>query len=200
MLLEFLDGKRAYKRISPQEDLKVTSQEQGVKIWDHKDVKDFFVNKALTWKPETKNAVFIPCSRDKPYFTSLTHRQGYLKALRPHLERIDLFVVSEPMTIVPYSHSNEYPVAYYDFDPYRFDSDSARRIFMDRVGAWLGKYHFQYKRKIVVLTSSYLQKFILTVDDVRIPRQDYSEVSFQGSPQEGENPTNIERQVKDLLS
>jgi predicted RNA-binding protein len=103
--------------------------------------------------------------------------------LRPCSDRIDLFVVSEPMTIVPYFYSDEYPIAHYDFNPYKFDSPAARSIFMDRLGAWVGKYHFQYENKIMLLTWQYRQKFLEMLKHIRVPRTEYVEVSFEGSPE-----------------
>lgn len=200
MLLEFLDGRRQYARVLPSKDLVVSSNEEGVRIWDHKDVKGFFVNKAMTWKPSAENAVFIPCAWAKPYLISSSHRQGYLQALQPFLDRIDLFVVSEPMTIVPYCYSDEYPIAYYDFNPYNFDSDSARAIFMDRVGTWIQKYHPRYKKRILILTWQYREKFLQTLSRVQIPHTEYLIVSFQGSPENGQNPTAIRDQVQSLLT
>lgn len=89
------------KKKEPSTELTVHNLEEGVGIWENPDVKTFFIQKSMNWQPKNRIAVFLPCSAWKPYPYSDSHRDGYLKALLPYFDIIDLFVVSEPMGVVP---------------------------------------------------------------------------------------------------
>jgi len=119
-LREIVVGKQKLEKAIPHPDLTVKSYEDGLRIWNHRDVKSFFNEKSMNWKPQRECSVFLPCSATKPYPISPSHKRGYLKALFPALDKIDIFVISEPMGVVPYYFSDEYPVKDYDYDPSRF--------------------------------------------------------------------------------
>jgi len=163
-------------------ELKVASFEKGVEIWNAEPVKRFFFEKSMRWIPRSDTAVFVPCSAWKPYPYSQSHKSGYLKALRPTLKRIDLFVVSEPMGIVPYCYSDEYPVDRYDYNPYDFFigktsnplAKKSLQIFVDRLALWIKEYHDRYKRRILILPKSWhLKVFRKALKKLHIPDQRY---------------------------
>jgi len=176
-------------RKSPVSSLTVTSFKKGPKIWNLKPVKKFFFEKSLKWVPRNDVAVFIPCSAWKPYPYSQSHKYGYLKALRPALEKIDLFVVSEPMGIVPYCYSDEYPVDRYDYDPNRFFIGKLRKplvrkaleIFTDRLAMWIKKYHNKYKKRILILPKSWhLKVFKKALRKLGVPQDQYIVIAMSG--------------------
>lgn len=176
-------------REQPVKKLTVKSLEDALRIWNDPDVLDFYENKAMKWQPKNNIAVFIPCSAWKPYFYSQSHKDGYLKALLPFIERIDLFVVSEPMTIVPYCYSDEYPVKSYDYDPNKYFKGKlsqppvkqALNIFIERLGRWISKYDGQYARKILILPKSWhLNVFLKALKQAKIPASRYKIVSMNG--------------------
>jgi len=178
-------------RKPPLPKLTVNSFERGVQIWDFAPVKKFFFEKSLMWNPSSNVAVFIPCSAWKPYPYSQSHKNGYLKALRPNLNRVDLFVVSEPMGVVPYCYSDEYPVDSYDYNPYDFFIGKLRNplarkseeIFTDRLAMWIGKYHDQYQKRVLILPKSWhLKVFTKALDKIGIPQKQYSVISLNGRP------------------
>jgi len=173
----------------PRAELKVTSFETGLKIWNAESVKQFFFEKSLKWIPRHDVAVFVPCSAWKPYPYSQSHKFGYLEALRPALNKIDLFVVSEPMGIVPYCYSDEYPVDRYDYNPYDFfigklSNPSAMRsleIFVDRLASWIKKYHNRYEKRILILPKSWhLKVFKKALKKLSLPEEQYFAITMSG--------------------
>ena len=104
----------------PDPKLVVTSFKEGLEIWNHPDVLGFYNEKAMKWTPQNDTAVFLPCAAHKPYFHSQSHSQGYLKALVPYFDQIDINVISEPMGVVPYCYADTYPIDSYEYNPYDF--------------------------------------------------------------------------------
>ena len=197
-IISILENDLKEKR-KPLEELTVNSFEDGVKIWYHKDVINFYQRRAMKWQPKYDTAVFLPCSANKPYPYSPSHKKGYLRALLPILRQIDLFVVSEPMIIVPYCYSDEYPVHSYDYNPYKFYigklsnplARESRDIFVDRLSSWISKYHDEYRKKILILPISWhlkifksaLRKTNYSINDyhlVRIPGRPNTDFSYKG--------------------
>lgn len=187
-IITILQAKRRMRK-PPLADLKVTSFEKGLKIWNAESVERFFFEKSLKWVPRSEVAVFIPCSAWKPYPYSQSHKFGYLKALRPALNKIDLFVVSEPMGIVPYCYSDEHPVDSYEYNPYDFfigklSNPLARRsleIFVARLASWIKKYHGRYEKRILILPKSwYLKVFKKALRKLRLPEEQYFVITMSG--------------------
>jgi predicted RNA-binding protein len=175
----------------PLAKLTVKSVDGSLRIWNIPDIKNFYENKAMKWHPRHKTAVFIPCSAHKPYFYSQSHKDGYLKALLPYIEDIDLFVVSEPLAIVPYCFSDEYPANSYDYDPNRYfigktsqpTVAKALSIFIDRLSRWISKFHSSYSRRILILPRSWhLKAFLKAIRKSGVPPGDYSVVLLKGRP------------------
>lgn len=173
----------------PLPELTVHNFQEGVAIWDNKDVKTFFFQKSMNWQPKNKIAVFLPCAAGKPYPYSDSHRNGYLKALLPYLDRIDLFVVSEPMGIVPYCYSNEFPADSYDYDPYEFFIGKlgeplvkkALEIFTSRLAFWIKKFHESYRLRILILPKSWhLKVFKRALKKAEIMIDEYAVVYLSG--------------------
>ncbi|MGB9693401.1 MAG: DUF5591 domain-containing protein [Fervidobacterium sp.] len=194
------------EREQPIEKLTVKSFEDALRIWNDPDILDFYENKAMKWQPKHDIAVFVPCSAWKPYFYSQSHKDGYLKALLPYLDSIDLFVVSEPMVIVPYCYSNEYPAKSYDYDPNKFFigklanplAKQALNIFIERLSKWIKKYNNRYSKKILILPKSWhLKIFLKALKHADIDAKEYNIVSMKGRAFQSVN--NIHQQVETHL-
>lgn len=193
-------------REPPIEKLTVKSLKDAVRIWNDPDVLDFYENKAMKWQPKNKTAVFIPCSAWKPYFYSQSHKDGYLKALMPFIAKIDLFVVSEPMVIVPYCYSDEYPVKNYDYDPNKYFKGKLShplvkqtlKVFVERLSRWIIKFDGQYSKKILILPKSWhLKVFLRALKQARIPASTYKIVSMSGRA--FQSVESINQQVEEYL-
>jgi len=180
---------RERKRKKPIPELTVNSFEKGIQIWDHPDVLHFFNERAMTWIPQKRTAVFLPCSAHKPYFYSQSHSKGYLKALLPYFDEIDIQVISEPMGVVPYCYSNTYPVDSYDYNPNDYfignlrnpKSIRSRDIFIQRVARWIKKYHNLYERKLLILPAIWhLKIFKKAIQVAKVDKQEYQIVRLRG--------------------
>jgi predicted RNA-binding protein len=142
-------------------ELTATSFEKAMDLWNHPDVTNFFFGESLKFEAGSDTAIFLPCSKKKPYSTSPTHKHGYLEMVAPYRDEVDLLVVSEPMGIVPYCLHKSYPANAYEYDPYKFFigklsnplARTARLIFIHRVHLWLEKYQESYSQWITILPS-----------------------------------------------
>lgn len=193
-------------RTKPVDKLVVRSLEDGIRIWEDKDVKSFYYDKSMKWQPKNRTAVFLPCSAWKPYPYSPSHKDGYLKALLPYLRRVDLFVVSEPMTIVPYCYSDEYPIDSYEYDPTKFFMGSLREplashaldVFVSRLADWVGKFNARYETRILILPRSWhLRIFHRALERAGISKEHYSTVRLPGRARN--NVESLRKSLKLLL-
>lgn len=181
------DGDRYKKK--PVPELTVTSFEEGVEIWDHPDVLKFFREKSMKWEPQNETTVFLPCSAHKPYFYSQSHYNGYLPVLLPYLDEIDILVISEPMGVVPYCYTNEYPVDSYDYNPKEYFIGNlrrplvkkARRKFVERIAESLNKYNEKYEKKILILPANWHLKIVKkAIEKNHFDYSDYIKIKLSG--------------------
>lgn len=110
----------------------VRSPEQGLDVINHPAIAGNFA-KALRWKPQADTAVLLPCAGTKPFPEAPSHG-GYLDALEG--KDVDLWVVSEPLGVVPYQWSRTWPNFAYDFPPKHLRG-AAWDAMVERVGRWL---------------------------------------------------------------
>lgn len=131
----------------PRRRFVVRSQKQGLDLIRHPAITKNFA-KALRWRPRNKIAVLVPCAGTKPFPKAPSHRDGYLAALAG--KKADLWVVSEPLGVVPYEWSRRYPNDAYDFPP-RFLRGQAWDELVARVAEWSEKVAPKYARVFVAL-------------------------------------------------
>ena len=118
----------------------VTSEKEGERLLNHKDIVSNW-KKSMRVRPKNKKAILLPCASTKPFEDAPSHKHGYLKALQN--KGIDIYVVSEPLGIVPYKWNDIYPNNAYDFPP-KYLKGKAKEILMDRFSEWVYKYHPKY--------------------------------------------------------
>lgn len=123
------------------------SPEDGLRALRHSAVTRQHT-RALKWKPKHKVAVLVPCSQTKPYYESPSHKHGYLPALEGL--PVDVFVVSEPMGVVPYAWAGEYPNESYEFAPKHLKGQ-ARDLLIHRIGQWVDKVGPKYNIVVAAL-------------------------------------------------
>ncbi len=104
--------------------------------------------RSLRYKPRNRSAVLIPCSALKPYFESPSHKHGYIPALQG--KQIDVFVVSEPMGVIPYSWADTYPNNAYEFAP-KYVRGETRELLVSRIRQWLEKVGRKYDKVYLAL-------------------------------------------------
>ena len=138
-LLEKMVETRGPAELDPA--LVVRSPADGMRALQHPAVLKQW-RRAVRWKPQNKKAVLIPCSSQKPYYTSASHKHGYLPAIGD--KDLDVFVVSEPMAVIPYAWVDEYPNMAYEFPP-KHVRGKTRTLPGARIREWLQKVGKQYE-------------------------------------------------------
>ncbi len=117
---------------NPPKHFAVRSPAQGLATIRHPAITKNW-KRALKWRPRHRKAVLVPCAGTKPFPDAPSHRSGYLPALAG--KDVDLWVVSEPLGIVPYAWSRDYPNAHYDFPPVHLRG-AARAELVKRMAVW----------------------------------------------------------------
>lgn len=140
------------RKRNPQPKFRVRSPKQGLKTIKHADITKNF-EKALRFKPKHRRAVLVPCAQTKPFPDAPSHRDGYLKALKG--KKVDVFVVSEPLGVVPYAWSREYPNAHYDFPPHHLRGQ-AHDLLARRVAQWLDVVGRKYDQITLALPAHHM--------------------------------------------
>ncbi len=125
----------------------VRSIRQGLDLIRHPAITKNFA-KALRWRPKNRIAVLVPCAGTKPFPEAPSHRDGYLAALKG--KKTDLWVVSEPLGVVPYEWSRTWPNNAYDYPP-KYLRDAAWDALAERVAEWLRKVAPKYEKVFVAL-------------------------------------------------
>jgi len=132
--------------------LKVTGSRSALRALRHRAVVDQR-KRSLRRRRRNAVAVLIPCAQEKPYRESRSHADGYLPALED--KNVDVWVVSEPMGVIPYEWSDEYPNDSYDFAPKHVKGE-ARRILVERIAAWLDRFGDGYDEIYLALSGHHM--------------------------------------------
>lgn len=115
-----------------------------VALW-HKFLLDFFDPK-LCGKPY---AIIMPCSATKPYRVSATHRIVDLSIHRSGIDHfVQVYVLSEPMVLVPRELDIYYPFANYDYPTHEL-THRFRERFIDILTYLLPR--LKYHSKIIAV-------------------------------------------------
>ena len=96
----------------------------GVDLLDHKDVINFreFVKDNYEPNYRSRIALLLPCAKGKPFSSSRTHKRVN-KALNgilngnsnlKNVEKVEEFIISEPLGVIPRKFEMIYPAASYD--------------------------------------------------------------------------------------
>lgn len=91
----------------------------GKELLVHPDVLGFYQRVLDKFRPAPgkRIALFLPCSAEKPYSNSKTHKtikKALMLGLGNKVNYIEEFIVSEPMAIVPRRWEDRYPAAHYN--------------------------------------------------------------------------------------
>jgi len=133
----------------------VKNPKQGLDLIRHPDIVANF-ERGLRWKPKHGTAVLVPCAGTKPFPQAPSHKHGYLAAFEG--KPVDLWVVSEPLGVVPYEFSREYPNDAYDFPPEHL-TGRAHDELAKRVAAWFDRVAGKYGRIVAALPAHH-QKLV----------------------------------------
>lgn len=138
---------------NPPRRFDVRSPAQGLRAIQHPAITQNY-EKALRVKPKHKKAVLVPCAGTKPFPDSPSHKHGYLPALEG--KKVDVYVVSEPLGVVPYSWSRRYPQESYDFPPHHLRG-RAHDVLAGRVTSWLKRVGPKYSKITLALPAHHMR-------------------------------------------
>jgi hypothetical protein len=145
--------KRPPRMTNPPRRFDVRSPAQGLKAIQHPAITENY-EKALRVKPKHKKAVLVPCAGTKPFPDAPSHKHGYLEALEG--KGVDLYVVSEPLGVVPYEWSRRYPQAHYDFPPEHLRG-RAHDVLAGRITSWFKRVGPKYKKITLALPAHHMR-------------------------------------------
>lgn len=137
--------------ISPS--LRVTGPKSAMRALRHRAVVAQH-KRSLRRRRRHAVAVLIPCAEIKPYSESPSHADGYCPALAG--KDVDVWVVSEPMGVIPYEWTNEYPNDAYEFAPKHVKGE-VRELLVDRIQAWLERHGVRYDEVYLALTDHHMK-------------------------------------------
>ena len=107
--------------------------EGGDELFSHSAVQRFFSNFLLSWISDKPIALFLGCSKHKPFSNSFIHKKvmGLLRKyeFNPIVQE---YIISEPLVICPREWEKIYPAAHYDFPPEDM-TEVGRNIFIERL-------------------------------------------------------------------
>ncbi len=133
-------------------ELVVRSVADGIRALSHPAIVSQH-EETLRLEPEQQLAVLLPCADTKPFPESPSHKHGYLPAL--HALDVDLWVVSEPLGVIPYDWVRRWPNAHYDFPP-RFVRGEGRAILVSRLRGWLAAVGAKYDALYLALPGHHM--------------------------------------------
>ncbi len=149
-----------------------------IELW-HKFLRDIF-NPKICFR---EKALILPCSSVKPYRLSATHRVAESLIDKYGLRNsVQVYILSEPMIIVPRELDIYYPFANYDYPPSELD-DIYREIFIDILSTILPKLRY-YRRIVAILPKHHRNILIKSIEkvnhvDLDIEVVDYGKKAFR---------------------
>ncbi len=113
---------------------------EDLNLFDHPHVKLWHRFLIERFEPEPKPlAMILPCTGVKPYRLSPTHRIADARLKKLGIaEKVSIYIMSEPMILVPRELDIYYPFANYDYPPNQL-SELYRARFIDILSIVLSK-------------------------------------------------------------
>jgi uncharacterized protein DUF5591 len=142
-----LVGRHVARRPNPAPRWRVRSARQGLNAIKHPEITRNY-RAALRFKPKHRVAVLLPCAQTKPFNEAPSYTGGYLRALEG--KKADLWVVSEPLGVVPFAWSEKFPNAHYDFPPKHLTGE-AHDLLAERVARWFKTVAPKYSKVVIAL-------------------------------------------------
>lgn len=128
-------------------ELAVSGPNSAARVMNHSAVLEQHAS-SLGRRRRNPVAVLVPCAKGKPFRESASHRFTYCPALSG--QSVDVWVVSEPMGVIPYADTDRWPNDAYDFPP-QLLAGPPRRQLVDRIGEWLALRGRGYERLVLAL-------------------------------------------------
>ncbi len=156
-------------------------------LFEHPHVKLYHEYLFYVWSPEqTDISILLPCTGSKPYRGSVIHRTmlSYANSISRLGVSVEVYVISEPMLVVPMRYDKLYPFANYEFSPKNME-EYEKRKFSDLLARILPKIIINSKRVIAFMPNhhaSILRRAISKIDNPRrIFIWPYGRLAFQSA-------------------
>lgn len=130
-----------------------------------KAVVSFYNNVMKEWKNNGKSiALLLGCTIHKPYSTSFIHKKVIGLIQKHELDdKVQQFIIGEPLVVCPREWETRYPAAHYEFPPENL-REKGREIFTMRLRSFFEKFHDNYYN-FIIFTPNHHRKIITTACD-----------------------------------
>ena len=149
----------------------------GDDLFFHPAVQNFFNNFLMNWISDKPIALFLGCSKHKPFSNSFIHKK-VMGLLKKHEfdSIVQEYIISEPLVICPREWEEIYPAAHYDFPPEDM-TDIGRNIFIERLRNAVGSIR-DYHHYFMVFAPNHHKHIILEsipedIELIKIPYNIY---------------------------
>lgn len=126
-----------------------------------KDVKEYHNFIINDWEPpQSPISLFLPCSNNKPISSSFMQKK--IRSIVRNMgldEDVSIFIVSEPLGIIPQSFELFYPAAHYDFPPEKVQHGKNYEKYRDIVKEGIKKITAKSERYIYSLPKTHKEVF-----------------------------------------
>jgi predicted RNA-binding protein len=136
----------------------------GDKLFNNPHVLDFYQNVIDEWSSTKKIALLLGCSKSKPYSDSMMHKkiQGLIKK-HQYDEKIQQYIIGEPLIAVPREWEKKFPAANYEFPPDEM-TEKGRKIFVNRLKIFIKKVSKMHNQ-FIIFTPNHHRQIILECTD-----------------------------------
>ena len=118
----------------------------GDNLFLEKSVIDYYDNLMNHWNFDGKKyALLMGCTMHKPFSTSFIHNKVIKMLEKNNLSnKIQQYIIGEPMVVSPREWEAIYPAAHYDFPPEEM-TEIGRKIFVERLREFFIKANKHYE-------------------------------------------------------
>ena len=117
----------------------------GDELFLNKAVIRFYNSVMNEWENNGKSiALLLGCTSHKPYSTSFIHKKVIGLIQKHELDnKVQQFIIGEPLVICPREWETRYPAAHYDFPPEML-GEEGKKIFIMRLRDFFKKFYPRY--------------------------------------------------------
>ena len=151
----------------------------GDDLFFHPDVINFYNEVIEKWENNGKRiALFLGCTLHKPYSKSFMHKKIIGLIQKHNLDdKVQQFIIGEPLVICPREWENRYPAAHYEFHPNEL-TKKGKKIFIHRLRIFIEKAVQMHEIFIVFAPNHHKEIFLKAarglVDPIVVPYNLYN--------------------------
>ena len=140
----------------------------GDELFDHPRFKNHYEFMRTKYTPDSSKpvAIFLSCSKHKPYYKS-PYRRVFNSMLKKNLniwDKIKIYTISEPAILVP-EELDDTEVTKYDFPPANLQTNG-KEIFIERLATILPKYIHAHETIFYILPKHHRSIFEASLNKI----------------------------------